>query len=537
MKYVALINVLLIFLSCSHESRAQGVMSLNPFLRNRIALMHKPDRPKPGNESLRLQMNNAVGGGFPKALQGTETDYLDLSKTNTCADTKRLQRKINGGIASTAQVYLIDTVIDYSAIVYYDIPSVPDTVRYRFFYNASGMITLSFMDTWQNGQWTNSSLDTCTYDANGNQLSDLNKQWQNDQWINNRLDSSTYDANGNRLTYLTGNWIEGQWTNYTLDIYTYDSKGNELTDMSEDWLNSQWQIDNIYRYTYDPRGDVLTEMYQSWQNGTWSTVWSETFTYDANGHKLTDLLEGELLDTFTYDTSGNELTDLDESWQNGQWVNNMVDSCTYDATGHQMTRSRWVWQNGQWSETYCVIHTYDASGHQLTYFVEYFQNGQWTNDELDSCAYNANGYLNYFSGYVWYDSTWVPNILDGVSVPDGPGTASFLGCRVMISYKLTSITGIHATEQNTPMGFSLSQSYPNPFNPSTTISFALPSQSFVTLRIFDLLGREISTIVSEDLPPGLYSREWDASRFASGIYFYRLQAGSFTETKKLMLLK
>lgn len=85
--------------------------------------------------------------------------------------------------------------------------------------------------------------------------------------------------------------------------------------------------------------------------------------------------------------------------------------------------------------------------------------------------------------------------------------------------------------------FDLYQNYPNPFNPTTTISFSLPSRLIVSLKIFDLLGREVSTIVSEELQAGSYTRQWGAANMASGLYFYRLQAGTYTETKKLLLLK
>ena len=88
-----------------------------------------------------------------------------------------------------------------------------------------------------------------------------------------------------------------------------------------------------------------------------------------------------------------------------------------------------------------------------------------------------------------------------------------------------------------PKEYGLSQNYPNPFNPSTNISFSLPSRSFVLLKVFDVLGREITTIVSEELSAGNYSRQWNASNLPSGVYFYRLQAGEFVQTKKLMILK
>ena len=88
-----------------------------------------------------------------------------------------------------------------------------------------------------------------------------------------------------------------------------------------------------------------------------------------------------------------------------------------------------------------------------------------------------------------------------------------------------------------PDEFIIYQNYPNPFNPTTTFSFSLPSRSFVTLKVFDVLGKEVATIISEEMVAGNYSRQWNAANLPSGVYFYRLQAGSFTQTKKLILLK
>ena len=84
---------------------------------------------------------------------------------------------------------------------------------------------------------------------------------------------------------------------------------------------------------------------------------------------------------------------------------------------------------------------------------------------------------------------------------------------------------------------NLFQNYPNPFNPRTTISFYSPSRLFVSLKVYDLLGREVSTIVDEELPIGYYPRQWDARGLASGIYFYRLTAGSSVQTRKLVVLR
>ena len=98
-------------------------------------------------------------------------------------------------------------------------------------------------------------------------------------------------------------------------------------------------------------------------------------------------------------------------------------------------------------------------------------------------------------------------------------------------------TGVNESRSGTPTAFSLSQNYPNPFNPTTTINYQLPMSGQVTLKVFDMLGREIATLVNDNENAGSYSAKFDGSRLASGVYFYRLQAGSFSQTKKLMLVK
>jgi len=86
-------------------------------------------------------------------------------------------------------------------------------------------------------------------------------------------------------------------------------------------------------------------------------------------------------------------------------------------------------------------------------------------------------------------------------------------------------------------GFELAQNYPNPFNPSTSIKYAIGTRQFVTLKIYDVLGNEIETLVDEEKQVGTYELNWNASNLPSGIYFYQLRAGSFVETKKMVLMK
>ncbi|MEK9138569.1 MAG: T9SS type A sorting domain-containing protein, partial [Bacteroidota bacterium] len=88
-----------------------------------------------------------------------------------------------------------------------------------------------------------------------------------------------------------------------------------------------------------------------------------------------------------------------------------------------------------------------------------------------------------------------------------------------------------------PTRFALLQNYPNPFNPSTDVGFRISDFGFVSLKIYDVLGREVATLVNEEKPPGTYEVTFDASSFSSGVYFYRLSAGGVVQTKKLLLLR
>jgi hypothetical protein len=124
-----------------------------------------------------------------------------------------------------------------------------------------------------------------------------------------------------------------------------------------------------------------------------------------------------------------------------------------------------------------------------------------------------------------------------------PGSGN---CRVTVNYQSTSAFldfGLSAD----PIGirqissvvkdFSLGQNYPNPFNPSTKINFSIPKSEFVYLRVYDILGREVKTLISEQLSAGEYQTDFDAKELASGFYYYSLRAGDNVSVKKMVLVK
>jgi hypothetical protein len=96
---------------------------------------------------------------------------------------------------------------------------------------------------------------------------------------------------------------------------------------------------------------------------------------------------------------------------------------------------------------------------------------------------------------------------------------------------------IKSVEEIVSNEYKLAQNYPNPFNPSTKISYSIKEEGLVTLKVFDILGKEIATLVNENKPEGNYEIEYNASDLPSGIYIYKIQSGSFLDVKKMLLTK
>jgi hypothetical protein len=99
------------------------------------------------------------------------------------------------------------------------------------------------------------------------------------------------------------------------------------------------------------------------------------------------------------------------------------------------------------------------------------------------------------------------------------------------------VTEVVAESGDLPAEYALTQNYPNPFNPSTTVEFALPQAGHVTLKVYNVLGEEAATLVAGDHAAGTFKATWDASGLPSGVYFYRLTAGEYVQTKKMVLMR
>lgn len=110
----------------------------------------------------------------------------------------------------------------------------------------------------------------------------------------------------------------------------------------------------------------------------------------------------------------------------------------------------------------------------------------------------------------------------------GVGVYAFMGCSGSL---------LNVGKNEIPVEFKLSQNYPNPFNPTTKISFAIPVSGFVTLRVYDILGKEVATLINENMNAGNYIFEFNTDNLTSGVYFYKLETNNFNAIRKMVLLK
>jgi len=204
---------------------------------------------------------------------------------------------------------------------------------------------------------------------------------------------------------------------------------------------------------------------------------------------------------------------------------------------------------------------YGGSIHGYAYSTDMGNN--WVNTNMgfsDFCAFTdfkqANGFVfgsvSNPSGItnagvyksVNNGTNWIPM---NSGLPSNPSVVSLLISNDILfagtdfdgifKIPLSSITSVSGNENGNIKGYSLSQNYPNPFNPSTKISYSIPVSGLVRLKILDILGREVYTLVNEVKTAGNYEAEYDASRIPSGVYFYKLESGEYTKTMKMLLIK
>jgi hypothetical protein len=189
-----------------------------------------------------------------------------------------------------------------------------------------------------------------------------------------------------------------------------------------------------------------------------------------------------------------------------------------------------------WTTVYTGTYTVPGTGWRyIDLQTPYYWNG--TQNLLieicfDNTSYTSNTTVAGTSatGMTWHYHT---DGSAGCTMTGGSAQAT----RPNICMQVNMIVGNNSGITELPKVYSLAQNYPNPFNPVTSIKYSVPKQSLVKLVIYDVIGREVTTLVNEVKNPGNYAVSFDASSYASGVYFYRMESGDFTDVKKMVLIK
>ena len=450
-------------------------------------------------------------------------------------------RVLNNSLFSQSSMYVIDTII---VLGIYDSTSIDwtfDSVKYFYAYDANGNQLSELHESWGNKQLLSRGRNSYTFDANGNLLSFLAEYFSNDQWWNSYRIYFTYDSNGHLISELYEYSSNNQWEIEFRFTYTYDETGNQLSCLIENWSNNQWENSQRLTYTYNANGNQLTELNEYWSNNQWVNNERRLYTYDESGNQLSNLWERWLNDqwtgnfryTFSYDANGNQLSGLTEIWWNNQWKNELRSTFTYETNMNLLSLIYESWSNNQWVNSEQQLYTYDANRNQLSELRQNWSNNQWEDQVRFMYKYFQSNLIAEAIGEYWNGLSWDP-----FPVVWRLNAIFHGGYKVNISYKLI-VTDVNKDDAITIKEFSLSQNYPNPFNPSTVISYQLPVSSKVSLKIYDLLGREVATLVNEEQSAGRHNYELGIRNYdlASGIYFYKLQANNFIETKKMLVIK
>lgn len=340
----------------------------------------------------------------------------------------------------------------------------------------------------------------------------------------NNLWIGTYGSEGGLIKFDGVEWHE-----YNLDQYGIN--GTSIFDIEIDkhgnfWMGTYW--------------DGLTKF-----DGEKFTIFNSQNSGLGGGlGNLMDEINCVAIDDSGYiwigsDHGGAAMFDGDSQWTNFHDSDSTVDASIYTL---EIDNEGSVWFGGV---KYLARYNKSTGWHKY----EYPENYLWpTSMSIDS--ENVKWFSSWKFGFYKFDNNEWTHIYPTSPDLSEEGTwANMMDSRgnIWIGYNnghiaLYNQTGIISDIKNetlgrTPSDFELYQNYPNPFNPATSIKYSIAAEQVVELVIYDVLGKAVATPVNKQQGPGTYMVEWDASRFASGIYYYTLSAGSFFETKKMILLK
>ncbi|MFZ2323457.1 MAG: T9SS type A sorting domain-containing protein [Ignavibacteriaceae bacterium] len=407
-------------------------------------------------------------------------------------------------------------------------------------------------DTWDSTQWNEEERTLFTFDEEENLIEEKVQIWNGTSWVNETRILYGYE-NGNPIFDEHHKWNGTEWLNDWRNVTVYDDYGYSISYSLEGGDSLSWIYlwRNLYYHNAITHYIDSTE-FQNWYNSDWKNGYLTKYFYTSDGRDSLIVgyntpeteWEPDARRTYTYDDATLSYDVLLEQWSGTDWENEAWYSYTYDGIGNLLEEFGRHWEDSDWENWYRNIYNYNSQN-QNTESIRQIWNGLgWRTDWRYFYEYNSNNNRtlyrreNYNFGVwvgVWqylyeYDSN---NLLTISTYQDWDGTAWLNDYRERYFYE--SSTSVE--DEVIAKEFHLYNNYPNPFNPTTKISWQSAVSSWQTLKVYDILGNAVAILVDEYKPAGTYEVEFNAEGLSSGIYFYRLNAGSFIETRKMMMIK
>ena len=413
--------------------------------------------------------------------------------------------------------------------------------------------------------------ETFTSTPEGWMLTDVTEKKINGVWVMTNRQAYEYDQNGNVLKFIYEQ--VGEYNSKEVIYYEYNSSDDLIKQTIYNVVGGVESAMERYLFTYNAQHQILTQISQNMELGQWKNSWRNTSNYDTNGDLSRQLFENadgeswknEGLYLYEYDANRNNSKFSYQYWENNAWVYMFRDEHTFDANGNQISRKKYYWDDSVFIHVQRDFSTYDSHNQLTSWWNEFLVDNAWVGVHRISNTYLTKGVMSQSLSEIWMGVGWMNaskvqygndglgNAITGDAfswdnansqwVPSNSGFTFlynygedelyFNGTTVDLFFRPLS-----AEENvNSPVEFTLGQNYPNPFNPSTSITFTLPSSENVTLTVYNSLGAEVSKLLNGNYSAGEHKVSFDASGLESGVYFYTLRAGDFTQTQKMLFLK
>ena len=395
------------------------------------------------------------------------------------------------------------------------------------FLSASALLADDKLNDLINDEYENiSSRTTIDYDTK------VVQAWRDSAWVNKAKKVKTYDDNGYLSQKDSYKYRDGEWSLKGMTVFENNENGDPATTTNQAYRNDAWR--NRYRinFSYNDGGLLMSKVEQKWRQDLWRNRKETALEY-----------EGELCVNRTI-----------SKWRDSTWVDRAVQELSYNDAGDRTEKVTYKWRDSTWTPKHRVVYSYNENSdlsEKLFYkwndsdwvdkaraSVGYDDNqipvqvllekkdstDAWVNVSLRENTYSDNGLLTETVQSKWRDENWLP--------------------RRRYEYNYSTDRGVLSAGAPAalPKKIVLSQAYPNPFNPATTISYRLLEANHVRVDIYDMVGNKVCTLVNQRQDAGTRSILWNAINdrgqpVAAGVYLYTVQAGGDWISRKMVLLK